>query len=112
MLTLTEADIQHAWRRKRETLTWFGPGEQPCRYEGELFDLGFGIPRRVPAFGFRSAVWHFCFGYMSGFPVSHILYFVATRCFVPALTRRIVSGNSRRIHAHTQQPVKHYGASA
>lgn len=48
---------------------------------GPLIDLGHGAGRwdTLPRHGFRRAVWDFCFGYVSGFAVKDILYYVLTR---------------------------------
>ena len=43
-------------------------------------DLGYGV-FRAPEYGFRRAVWDFCHGYVSGFRLRDILYFIATRSF-------------------------------
>lgn len=59
-----------------------GTGEVPTD-----FDMGRGR-HRTPAFGLRRAVWDAAFGYISGFPLSAIVYYVATRSLHPAIERR------------------------
>jgi len=43
------------------------------RYSGPLQSLGHGIPRPMRDWGVRRAVFDFCFGYVSGFPLRDIL---------------------------------------
>lgn len=44
------------------------------------FNLGYGV-FRAPDHGFRRALWDFCHGYVSGFRIRDILWFVATHSF-------------------------------
>ena len=61
---IIDSDMQ--WRRADGTT-----GE----YRGELVDLGHGIPRHIPQWGPRRALFDLAFGYVSGFPIRDILPF-------------------------------------
>jgi len=60
-------------------MQWVGLGGKTAKYHGPLFELGEGVPRNVPDQGVRRAIFDACFGYVSGFPVRDIAYFVVTR---------------------------------
>lgn len=49
----------------------FGGGEGTVT--GEQVRLGVGVSRK------RSLLWHFCWGFVSGFPVPSIFYYLLTR---------------------------------
>ncbi|MCU1418689.1 MAG: hypothetical protein JWP32_2863 [Schumannella sp.] len=51
-------------------------------------DFGYGIHRRVPAYGIRRAIFDAAFGYVNGFPARAILYYVITRDFSERFMRR------------------------
>lgn len=65
--------------------TYIGWGETIATVEGRMSTLGFDYGRgdRLPRKGFRRAVYDFCFGYVSGFPVKDILWYVFTRPLNP-----------------------------
>lgn len=54
--------------------------------------LGWGQLRNTPAYGFRRAVYDFCFGYVSGFKLKDILYYLLTRSFSSTIWHYIYLG--------------------
>jgi hypothetical protein len=67
--------------RSLTELQWLGVGGKSRVFQGDLFFLGWAVPRGLPVTGFRRAWWDFCFGYVSGFPLRDIFYYIATRSF-------------------------------
>lgn len=59
------------------------------RARGETLDLGIGIRR-------ETWLWHFAFGYVSGFPLSAIAYFLVTRCGPKRLQDLVLALERRR----------------
>jgi hypothetical protein len=59
------------------------------RARGETLDLGIGIRR-------ETWLWHFAFGYVSGFPLSAIVYFLLTRCSGKRIREAVLALESRR----------------
>jgi len=61
------------------TLQYIGFGGKTRTVDAD-FDLGWGGGKRFPKKpGLRTALWDFCHGYVSGFRIRDILYFIATR---------------------------------
>lgn len=58
-------------------------------YTGPLLDLGHGIPRDLPGWGIRRALFDIAFGYVSGFPIRDILAF-SLRSVLPSRPLPIV----------------------
>lgn len=73
MSSQPHSDMQ--WRRTNGSIG---------HYSGPLIDLGHGIPRRIPSYGIRAALFDLAFGYVSGFPVRDILTFSARSLFPQA----------------------------
>jgi hypothetical protein len=48
-------------------------------YVADDFDMGRGAYRNVPAFGIRRAIWDAAYGWVNGFRLSSIVYYVCTR---------------------------------
>ena len=69
--------------RHPSDMQWVGFGGKTKEYRGLLYELGQGVPRKVPGWGIRRAIFDLAFGYVSGFPVRDILYFVFTRSLWP-----------------------------
>lgn len=63
------------------TLTHIGWGGDVKEVTGRMSYLGYDYGRnsRTPTKGFRRAVYDFCFGYVSGFAVKDIIWYVLTR---------------------------------
>lgn len=55
-------------------------------YDGPTVDLGTAIPRRLPDFGFRRAVFDLAFGYVNGFPLLDVIAY-SMRSLFPTQTR-------------------------
>jgi len=58
---------------EKVTLHYVGWGGKDATVSGERIRLGSGVLRK------RSWLWHFSFGYVSGFPIHGILYYLLTR---------------------------------
>jgi len=54
--------------------------------------LGYGSARGFPEYGIRRAIWDACFGFVNGFRLSAIVYYVLTR----SLNRRVCIWALRR----------------
>lgn len=61
-------------------------------YVSDDFDMGRGAYRDVPAFGFRRGLWDAAYGWVNGFRMSSIVYYVTTR----SLSRRVMRWALRR----------------
>lgn len=78
---------QYATARQRNRtgeqgyISHIGWDEEDRTATGPLVRLGYGAGRwdTLPRHGFRRAVWDFCLGYVSGFAVKDILYYILTR---------------------------------
>ena len=81
------------------TLHYVGFGGRDATVSGSRVNLGVGVRRSR-----RGWLWHFCFGYVSGFPVSAIFYYLLTR----HTTKRMAHWYWKREHeaftASTGQP--------
>lgn len=91
-LTEEQADIEDSvlthslWEHPVEGgMSHVGWGGRTRIVRGRMIPLGIGIDngRAMHRWGFRRAVYDFCFGYVSGFAVKDILYFVWTRSLNP-----------------------------
>lgn len=58
----------------KTTIHYVGVGGHTQTITGHRIRLGDGVER-----GKRGWLWHFCFGFVSGFPVSAIFYYLVTR---------------------------------
>lgn len=67
-----------------------GPKGETLAIPGPYIDLGIGKRRCKKPFGLRRALWDFCYGYVSGFPVHAIFYYIWTRSLSEKRYRRIV----------------------
>ena len=67
------------------TQTYVAWGERTAEVTGKMKCLGFDYGRaaRLPRRGLRRAVYDFCFGYVSGFPVKDIIWYIFTRPLNP-----------------------------
>lgn len=63
-----------------KVVTYIGWGGRCESVETDL-DLGRGSTRGKPRSGLRRAIWDAAYGYVNGFKVTAILYFVLTRSF-------------------------------
>jgi hypothetical protein len=77
-------------RQPRATLGYVGFGGDAREITGRVRDLGIGVERPK-----RGWLWHFSFGYVSGFPVPSIFYYLLTR----HTTARMAHWYWRREHA-------------
>lgn len=68
-------ELRHDGTQDAGDMQWRRADGSTGTYEGPLFDLGYGIPRRIPAYGLRRSLFDLAFGYVSGFPVRDIIPF-------------------------------------
>lgn len=68
-------------------MQWIRWNGRTGRYDGDLIELGQGIPRKMREWGLRRALFDLAYGYTSGFPVRDI---------IPFALRRLLPGTPRR----------------
>lgn len=66
------------------TIAHVGWGGKTITVESDL-NMGRGSFRNVPAYGLRKAIWDAAFGYISGFSIRSITYYVLTRSLSPRI---------------------------
>lgn len=76
-------------RDQTVTLHYVGFGGRDAVVSGRRVNLGIGVARDR-----RGWVWHFCFGYVSGYPVRAIFYYLLTR----HTTKRVAHWYWKREH--------------
>lgn len=82
MLTRTNAEHnQHARDVRANGLVYVGWGGVERRVQGEPYDLGIGmrVGRRGRPNDFGGWAWYAAMGYVNGYPLSAIVYFLLTR---------------------------------
>lgn len=87
-IELTSTEEFRVRQGRKNFMQWRGPRGESVWYEGPMFDLGYGIKGRHQDRGIRGLVWDLAFGYVSGFPVSHILHYALTHVFRPKAVER------------------------
>lgn len=63
------------------------------------FDLGLGRWRVKAEHGLRRAVWDAAYGYVSGFSLPAITYYVVTRSLSARICRRVLRWEASRVRA-------------
>lgn len=71
-------------------LTFLGVGGVTKTVSAD-FDLGVAHERPMGEFGIRRAIWDIAYGYVNGFPIRDILWFVMTRSLSKRLTHRALA---------------------
>jgi hypothetical protein len=66
--------VSYATSTEQATVHYVGFGGSQGTVTGKRVRLGVGVEPKK-----RSWLWHFSFGYVSGFPVSAIVYYLLTR---------------------------------
>lgn len=77
-MTYKETAEPAQWTSRTMVTLWYVAfGGTTGQITGERIRLGSGVRRNR---GDKGWVYHFAFGYVSGFPLPSILYFLLTRC--------------------------------
>lgn len=86
---LYDPDLTTDVRSPIESIHYVGWGGVTRAVEAD-FRLGTGASRNMKQYGIRRAIWDAAYGYVSGFRVRDIVYFIITRSLSHAVFIRVL----------------------